>query len=416
MHRMRFGSPQDVVAFTEALTAPGTFHDEMTSMIRSIFLRHGGNVPRAELLQLVMVAVGGPQIDESAEQYLPSIQETVKFLGEVHRTRWGIIPTELTAADAAGTFADKPPQLAPQEPIVDRGFPVAGGFQPEKLELPAPEKPRESLPPRRSSEIFFRSQRMKETPEAVTPADGLTPLPATITDFVVATPSVAAPEVVPEAPPAEAAAAEVAAAEAAVPEAAPAELAPPVLAEPVVETPVIPPAFQAATLAEVSAPDETAPAPRSRRRALWITLVCAVLLVAATAGVLFYEQSMEDKNWPTRHLPPAATAPASAPSLPVKPARTPAPLASAPTPSAPIHVRAAARPLGTPVHKPLPPAEDPIDPASTGLDQTNVPPEVVPAPSQDKPPAPVFRVDPAAPAPVTTTPNPPPNPSGTPPQ
>lgn len=431
MHRMRFGSPEDVVPFTEALTAPGTFHDEMTSMIRSIFLRHGGNVPRAELLRLVMVAVAGPQIDESAEQYLPSIQETVKFLGEVHRTRWGIIPTELTAVDEAGTLAEKPPQLAPQAPLVDRGFPVAGGFQPEKLDLSAPDIPRESLPPRRSPEIFFRSQMMKATPEDGTRADGLTPLPTPMADSIDAAPVVAAPQIAArnvesrEAATAEVAAsalavphaapATVVAAEAVVLKAAPAQVDRPVHPQPVAKTPVVAAPLRSRSLAEASTPDEAVGAPRNRRKALWISLALLVLLVAAIAGVLFYEQYIEDKNWPTRHLP-AATAPEIVPSLPLKNARIPAHAAGAPPAAAPIHVRGTARPLGAPVHRPLPPAEDPIDPASIGLDQTNVPTENVPIPAQERQPAPVIRVQPAAPAPVIVTPNPPPNTSGTPPQ
>jgi hypothetical protein len=94
-HRMPFGYPQDVPPFADRLSMPGLFHDEMVSMTRSIILREGGNVPRAELLQLVTLAVGGAHVEESAPEYLQAVLQILSFLADVHRSRWGIAPEEL---------------------------------------------------------------------------------------------------------------------------------------------------------------------------------------------------------------------------------------------------------------------------------------------------------------------------------
>jgi hypothetical protein len=425
-HRMHFGAPEDVVPFTEALSAGGTFHDEMTSMVRSIFLRHGGNVPRAELLQMVMVAVGGPHIDESAEQYLPSIQETVKFLGEVHRTRWGVIPAELPAADAAGTFADRPPQFTPQLPVADQSFPTATAFQPERIDSLPVAVPAESLPVRRTSEIFFRSQMMKTSLEAPAPANDPIPVPhlpafatpdlavPSVAAPAVATPEVAAPDVAsPDVAPTELAALAVA-----IPAAAATEVASPIVATPIQTIPEeappavsSPPPVAAPDAALAAQPEAISFAPRESRRVMWISLTIVLLVAAAIAGVLFYEQYVEDKNWPTRNLPPAISAPESAPSLPVKPAAIPPPAASAPVVAKPVHVRPTVKPASIPARrKPLPPAADPPPTSTTSPEPSSVAPETVPVDPQAKPPAPIIRADPSATTPVNPNPGTAPNP------
>src|ERR1700712_4889291 len=78
-HHMPFGSPEDIVPFAENLSTPGLFHDEMASMMRSIVLREGGNVPRAELLQLVLDAVAGPHMEESAQEHLQPVLKILSF-------------------------------------------------------------------------------------------------------------------------------------------------------------------------------------------------------------------------------------------------------------------------------------------------------------------------------------------------
>src|ERR1700730_10825970 len=67
-HGMSFGCPENIVRLAEHVSAPGSFHNEMASMIRSIIYRERGTVPRAELIELIAVAIGGPHIDEAAQE------------------------------------------------------------------------------------------------------------------------------------------------------------------------------------------------------------------------------------------------------------------------------------------------------------------------------------------------------------
>src|ERR1700761_1605409 len=68
-HRLPFGSPEDVVGLAERLSTPGLFEEEMASMVRSIILREGGNPSMADLLGIVAVAIGGPQMEERAPEF-----------------------------------------------------------------------------------------------------------------------------------------------------------------------------------------------------------------------------------------------------------------------------------------------------------------------------------------------------------
>jgi|GEM_PF-5663760 len=119
-HRLPFGSPEDVVGLAERLSTPGLFEEEMGSMVRSIILREGGNPALADLLGIVAVAIGGPQMEERASEFTEPIHKVVKFLASSFRMRWGSIPPELTHEErAAAANAAAVQTLAPvaAEPI-----------------------------------------------------------------------------------------------------------------------------------------------------------------------------------------------------------------------------------------------------------------------------------------------------------
>lgn len=75
-HRMHFGSPEDLLELSRGLEHPGTFRGELSSMVRSVIFREGGNVPRSELLKLVALSIGGPEIVNPP----PEMQEPVSYL------------------------------------------------------------------------------------------------------------------------------------------------------------------------------------------------------------------------------------------------------------------------------------------------------------------------------------------------
>jgi hypothetical protein len=100
-HGLPFGSPEDVVGLAERMSARGLFEGEMASMVRSIILREGGNPSLADLLGIVAVAIGGPQMEERAPDFTEPLHKIVKFLTTAFRTRWGAIPAELTHEERA---------------------------------------------------------------------------------------------------------------------------------------------------------------------------------------------------------------------------------------------------------------------------------------------------------------------------
>ena len=62
-----FGSPEDIAPFAAAVSAPGPLHEAMSSMVRSIIYRENKAINVVELLELLMVAVGGAQVDQAAQ-------------------------------------------------------------------------------------------------------------------------------------------------------------------------------------------------------------------------------------------------------------------------------------------------------------------------------------------------------------
>ena len=114
MHGLRCGSPEDLKPFTEKLSRGGVFRDDMQSMVRSIIFREGGGIPRTELLRIVTVAVGGPDVDGLARDVVGPVQTILKFLSEVMRVRWGMSETE---ADEDREAVSEPFET-PEPPIV----------------------------------------------------------------------------------------------------------------------------------------------------------------------------------------------------------------------------------------------------------------------------------------------------------
>ncbi len=112
---VRFGSPEDVVGFAGRVAEPGNFQDEMGSLVRSILFRDNEYLGRGELLELVAVAVGGPEVETAAQEMHASVRQMFVFVNEALRQRQRMIPGEMTPPEehpvtagdilAAGTAA-----------------------------------------------------------------------------------------------------------------------------------------------------------------------------------------------------------------------------------------------------------------------------------------------------------------------
>jgi TonB family protein len=257
-HHLPFGSPEDIVPFAESLSAPGLFQDEMASMMRSIVLREGGNVPRAELLQLVSTAVGGPHFEESSQEHLQPVLKILSFLADVHRSRWGIVPEERGDAEAVSGLPEPGSAQAYVEPAALAGAEIAASAMPVSPFAARADSLTEAAAPERSApDIYSRSAATypeRERPDAI----------GNLRAF-------------------------------------PAPMAAPRFAE-----------------TEAMAGEKVAPRPWMQRRAVWAVAACGVLL-AVVGGAVLHRRAAEQTEWAMEHVRPVPAAVSPDVSGPVKP-------------------------------------------------------------------------------------------------
>ncbi len=84
-----FGSQQDVPAFAAAVSEPGYLRDGMSSIIRAIIYREQEEVSHLELLDVLLVAVGGLDVEEDAPGIDRSKRELSRFIGQAMTSLWG---------------------------------------------------------------------------------------------------------------------------------------------------------------------------------------------------------------------------------------------------------------------------------------------------------------------------------------
>lgn len=170
---VRFGSPADLVAFGGLVSEPGPFQDEMESIVRSILFREDQNLGRGELLELLTVAVGGPNVDTAAQDMHASIRQIFLFVNEALRQRSRTFPAEFQADEEQVTAGDVLAAAAVREKA--EGMKVGGrspesGQVREPMEVPQTERAGEGRGAGRGgpadSDILFRAVTMSEADEA----------------------------------------------------------------------------------------------------------------------------------------------------------------------------------------------------------------------------------------------------------
>jgi TonB family protein len=91
---LSFGSADGIAPVAERLQSPGSFVDDLSSLIRSIILREGGAVPHAVLLQILVISITGGEIDQPSEQLREPLRGLLIFVTGVLRRPWNEPPTE----------------------------------------------------------------------------------------------------------------------------------------------------------------------------------------------------------------------------------------------------------------------------------------------------------------------------------
>ncbi len=131
---MRFGAPENLAAFAQALREPGTFREELASLTRSVVYREQGTIAITELLELMTVAMGGARIAEAGEAVREPVRELLGFLGKARRggraealddVAAGDVARDAGPVDVAGVAA-----VAGVVDLAARAGEAVGGFHP----------------------------------------------------------------------------------------------------------------------------------------------------------------------------------------------------------------------------------------------------------------------------------------------
>lgn len=124
-----FGLPRDLPPFVARLAASSSFHKDVCSLLRAIIYRENTAITSTELLELLAVAVGGPDIEGAAEAQRDSIARLFAFVREVYRTLHHgfteIEEGEVSEAPASPTFSSAPPETGPPSPSAGFASPAS---------------------------------------------------------------------------------------------------------------------------------------------------------------------------------------------------------------------------------------------------------------------------------------------------
>jgi len=80
---LHYGSPEDILTITRMLRQPGPFAGDLSLVTHSILAREGSSFSRARLLEIVALAIGGPQMDSAPLRFGPAFTELFAFLASV---------------------------------------------------------------------------------------------------------------------------------------------------------------------------------------------------------------------------------------------------------------------------------------------------------------------------------------------
>lgn len=114
-----FGSPDDVVLVADRLQEKGSFSEDLGSLIRSMVLREGGAMPHAQLLEILSLAIAGPELAPAPQQYRDPLRQLLAFISGVMRRPWNV-PSSENAEVVPFPTADTPTRTSEPETFAPR--------------------------------------------------------------------------------------------------------------------------------------------------------------------------------------------------------------------------------------------------------------------------------------------------------
>jgi TonB family protein len=167
-NRMPFGSPDDLAPVIERLREPGPFPDDLSSLVRSFILRQGGAMPHAQLLEILTLAIAGPEVVDNPQRYGEPIRQLLGFVAGIMRRPWNVPPGEIVpfpgAESSTELAARKQPEIIaePDTPAP----PIPAPIHPTPASIPPPQStPEPSPPPSAIAAALVESKLMSQLPE-----------------------------------------------------------------------------------------------------------------------------------------------------------------------------------------------------------------------------------------------------------
>lgn len=204
---LHYGVPADVVEFGRQVAQPTAFAEEMGSMVRTIMYQADERLGRGELLQMVLVAVGGPEMEGTEHEELqPAVRQIFRFLNATLRERQHGMPAlaenqapitagDMLAAAAApstpqesqrlGAAAETGPMQAPARPTQPVQARMRPSPSPEQVSVRRDDPPESRLAwseapgrgePAAGTEVLFRAMSLSAEQNGMGPLQSSTAL------------------------------------------------------------------------------------------------------------------------------------------------------------------------------------------------------------------------------------------------
>lgn len=119
---LKHGSPRDLLTLTRWLRTPGPFAGDFSLVTRFIISRENGDISRAQLLEVIAIAIGGPEMERAPREFQRSLSQLFAFLTTVrHRP---LMTTDDQPAEVIPFPADStaPPDNSPSPRRLLRPF------------------------------------------------------------------------------------------------------------------------------------------------------------------------------------------------------------------------------------------------------------------------------------------------------
>ena len=92
LQHLYYGSPHDIAPLVARIDSSDEFRQDLTSMIRFIILHEGGTIARANLLEIIAIAICGQEMDQAGLEVQEPLHQLFVFLNSILQKPWNLPP------------------------------------------------------------------------------------------------------------------------------------------------------------------------------------------------------------------------------------------------------------------------------------------------------------------------------------